>query len=64
MCVPNNFMAYYSLKILQSDMATPALAEYGSIKLKAEFLAPTISGDRVACLGISEHSAGSDVASK
>ncbi|KAI1721797.1 acyl-CoA dehydrogenase, middle domain-containing protein [Ditylenchus destructor] len=48
---------------VQSDMATPSLAEYGSTNLKSEFLAPTITGDRVACLGVSEHSAGSDVAS-
>lgn len=32
--------------------------------MKQEFLAPSISGDRVACLGVSEAGAGSDVASK
>ncbi|GFO20466.1 long-chain specific acyl-coa dehydrogenase, mitochondrial [Plakobranchus ocellatus] len=48
---------------VQTDMATPALAKFGSDKLKQEFLAPTISGDKVACLGVSEVGSGSDVAS-
>lgn len=48
---------------VQTDMATPALASFGSDKVKREFLAPSISGDRVACLGVSEAGAGSDVAS-
>ena len=47
---------------VQTDMATPALARFGSEKLCNEFLKPSISGDYVACLGISEPSAGSDVA--
>jgi len=48
---------------VQTDMATPALARYGSNALRKEFLAPSISGDYVACLGVSEVGAGSDVAS-
>ncbi|KAK3106447.1 hypothetical protein FSP39_020285 [Pinctada imbricata] len=48
---------------VQTDMATPALAKFGSDKLKREFLAPSISGDKVACLGVSEVGSGSDVAS-
>src|SRR5260221_12234963 len=48
---------------VQTDMATPALARYGSDALRKEFLAPSISGDYVACLGVSEVRAGSDVAS-
>ncbi|KAK3788853.1 hypothetical protein RRG08_048857 [Elysia crispata] len=48
---------------VQTDMATPALAKFGSDKLKQEFLAPSISGDKVACLGVSEVGSGSDVAS-
>ena len=48
---------------VQTDMATPALARYGSDELRREFLAPSISGDYVACLGVSEVGAGSDVAS-
>jgi citronellyl-CoA dehydrogenase len=49
---------------VQSNMATPALAEFGSDYLKRQFLAPTISGDMIACLGVSESTAGSDVAGK
>jgi citronellyl-CoA dehydrogenase len=48
---------------VQTDMATPALARYGSDALRREFLAPSISGEYVACLGVSEVGAGSDVAS-
>jgi len=48
---------------VQTDMATPALARFGSDELKREFLAPSISGEYVACLGVSEVGAGSDVAS-
>lgn len=46
---------------VQTDMATPALARFGSDELKREFLAPAIAGDMVACIGVSEPSAGSDV---
>ena len=48
---------------VQTDMATPALARFGSDAVKREFLSPSISGDYVACLGVSEVGAGSDVAS-
>ena len=48
---------------VQTDMATPALARFGSDEVKRQFLAPSISGDFVACLGVSEVGAGSDVAS-
>lgn len=48
---------------VQTDMATPALARFGSHEVKREFLAPSISGAYVACLGVSEVGAGSDVAS-
>jgi len=47
---------------VQTDMATPALARYGSEELCEEFLRPAIAGDKVACIGVSEPSAGSDVA--
>jgi citronellyl-CoA dehydrogenase len=47
---------------LQTDMATPALARFGSDEIKREFLAPSISGEYVACLGVSEVGGGSDVA--
>src|SRR6185312_12469717 len=48
---------------VQTDMATPALSRYGSDELCKEFLVPSIAGDYVACLGVSEVGAGSDVAS-
>ena len=47
---------------VQTDMATPALARFGSDALKREFLAPAIRGEHVACIGVSEPGAGSDVA--
>src|SRR5580692_2348243 len=48
---------------VHTDMATPALARFGSDAVRREFLAPSIAGDYVACLGVSEVGAGSDVAS-
>ena len=48
---------------VQTDMATPALARFGSDELRKEFLAPSITGEYVACIGVSETGAGSDVAS-
>jgi citronellyl-CoA dehydrogenase len=48
---------------VQTDMATPALARFGSDEVRREFLAPAIAGDAVACIGVSEPGAGSDVAS-
>jgi len=47
---------------VQTTMCTPALAKYGSDQLRRNFLAPTIAGDLVGCIGVSENSAGSDVA--
>jgi len=47
---------------VQTDMATPALARFGSDSLRAEFLTPAITGEMVACIGVSEPDAGSDVA--
>ncbi len=47
---------------VQTDMATPALATFGSDKLRKEFLEPSIKGDYVSCLGVSEPGGGSDVA--
>jgi citronellyl-CoA dehydrogenase len=47
---------------VQTDMATPALARFGSDRLCEEFLAPAIAGEYVAAIGVSEPGAGSDVA--
>ena len=46
---------------VQTDMATPALARFGSASLCQEFLVPAIRGEMVTCIGVSEPSAGSDV---
>ena len=47
---------------VQTDMATPALARFGSDELRRQFLAPAIAGEMVACIAVSEAAAGSDVA--
>jgi citronellyl-CoA dehydrogenase len=46
---------------VQTDMCTPALAKHGSDALRAEFLRPSIAGELVGCIGVSEPEAGSDV---
>ena len=48
---------------VQSNMATPALAQHGSDALRREYLVPALQGDMVACIGVTEAEAGSDVAS-
>lgn len=48
---------------VQTDMATPALTRFGNDEVRELFLKPSIAGDYVACLGVSEAGAGSDVAS-
>ncbi|HEV8324272.1 MAG TPA: acyl-CoA dehydrogenase family protein [Myxococcota bacterium] len=48
--------------MVQSDMATPVIADIGTDEQKKEFLAPAIRGDSIAALGVSEPGAGSDVA--
>lgn len=47
---------------VQTDMCTPALANFGSDYLKRNYLAPSITGDMVGCIGVSESGGGSDVA--
>ncbi len=47
---------------VQTDMATPALARWGTDELRTEFLAPAIAGDVVTSIAVSEVSGGSDVA--
>ena len=47
---------------VQMDMATPALARWGSDELRREFLAPAIAGEAVTSIAVSEVSGGSDVA--
>ncbi|MFM9981908.1 MAG: acyl-CoA dehydrogenase family protein [Burkholderiales bacterium] len=48
---------------VQTDMATPALARFGSSELRQQFLVPAIAGENVVSIGVSESGAGSDVAS-
>jgi len=47
---------------VQTDMATPALARFGSPALRKEYLEPAIRGEMVVSIAVSEASAGSDVA--
>ncbi|MEP5231302.1 MAG: acyl-CoA dehydrogenase family protein [Alloalcanivorax sp.] len=47
---------------VQTDMATPAIARFGSDELRRDYLAPAIAGDMVASIAVSEPHAGSDVA--
>ena len=46
-----------------TDMATPALARFGTHELKKEYLEPVIKGEQVCSVAVSEAGAGSDVAS-
>lgn len=48
---------------VQTMMATPSLAEFGSEELKQRFLVPAIAGEHVAAIGVTEPDTGSDVAS-
>ena len=47
---------------VQTDMATPALARFGSEELKEKYLVPAIRGEQVAAIAVTEPGAGSDVA--
>ncbi len=47
---------------VQTDMATPALARFGSDELKKKYLIPAIRGEQVAAIAVTEPAAGSDVA--
>jgi alkylation response protein AidB-like acyl-CoA dehydrogenase len=47
---------------VQTDMATPPVFLFGTEEQKQEYLVPAIKGEKIACLGITEPDAGSDVA--
>jgi citronellyl-CoA dehydrogenase len=47
---------------VQTDMATPALARFGSDELRQKYLTKAISGEAVFSVAVSEPQAGSDVA--
>ena len=48
--------------LVQTDMATPVIADLGTPEQIEEFLKPALAGDRIAAIGVSEPGAGSDVA--
>ena len=48
---------------VQTEMATPPIFRFGTEDQKQRFLVPAIKGEKIACLGITEPNAGSDVAS-
>jgi alkylation response protein AidB-like acyl-CoA dehydrogenase len=47
---------------VHTDMATPPILAFGTEEQKQRYLAPAIRGEKIACLGITEPDAGSDVA--
>ncbi|MFN8169283.1 MAG: acyl-CoA dehydrogenase family protein [Candidatus Nanopelagicales bacterium] len=47
---------------VQTSMATPALARFGSDELKRAYLEPALRGEMVCSIAVSEPDAGSDVA--
>ncbi len=46
---------------VQTDMATPPILEFGTAAQRRDYLAPALTGEKVAAIGISEPDAGSDV---
>ncbi len=47
---------------VHTDMATPPILKFGSEDLKQRYLVPSIKGEKISSLGITEPGAGSDVA--
>src|SRR5688572_2299744 len=47
---------------VHTDMATPPILAFGTEEQKQAYLAPSIRGQKISCLGITEPDAGSDVA--
>lgn len=47
---------------VQTHMATPSLAQFGSADLQEQYLKPAIAGDMVCSIAVTEPDAGSDVA--
>jgi citronellyl-CoA dehydrogenase len=47
---------------VHTDMATPPIHLLGTEDLKQRYLVPSIKGEKISCLGITEPGAGSDVA--
>ena len=47
---------------VHTDMATPPIFLFGTEEQKQRYLVPSIKGEKISCLGITEPDAGSDVA--
>src|SRR6266513_5139721 len=47
---------------VHTDMATPPIFMFGTEEQKQRYLVPSIKGEKISCLGITEPDAGSDVA--
>src|ERR1044072_1028032 len=47
---------------VHTDMATPPVHIFGTEEQKQSYLVPSIKGEKISCLGITEPDAGSDVA--
>ena len=47
---------------VHTDMATPPILAFGTEEQKQRYLAPAMRGEQIACIGITEPDAGSDVA--
>src|ERR671915_1256154 len=47
---------------VHTDMATPPIHLFGTEEQKQAYLVPSIKGEKISCLGITEPDAGSDVA--
>jgi alkylation response protein AidB-like acyl-CoA dehydrogenase len=47
---------------VHTDMATPPIHIFGTEEQKQRYLVPSIKGEKISCLGITEPDAGSDVA--
>jgi citronellyl-CoA dehydrogenase len=48
--------------LVQTEMATAAINDVGTPEQKEEFLAPAVTGEKIAALGVTEPGVGSDVA--
>ena len=46
---------------VHTDMATPPILAFGTEEQKQDYLVPSIRGEKISCLGITEPDAGSDV---
>ena len=50
--MPTLMSTLMTLSQVQTDCSTPALANYGSDRLKREFLVPALSGDAVTSIAV------------